>query len=78
LLRRLCDEFGRDYATIEKTVPYGFDVGEDGAKAGEVVEQLRGLGEMGVQTVIGWVVGVDRITLIEVMARDVIPAVAEF
>jgi F420-dependent oxidoreductase-like protein len=77
VLRRLCDEVGRDYDTIEKTVPFGFDVGEDGAKAREVVEQLRGLARLGVQTVIGWVVGVDRMTPIEIMGREVIPAVAD-
>ena len=77
VLRRLCDEVGRDYDTIEKTSPFGFDVGEHGEKAGEVVEQLRWLGGMGVQTVLGWVVGVDRIEPLEVMAREVIPAVQE-
>jgi F420-dependent oxidoreductase-like protein len=77
LLRRLCDEAGRDYDAIEKTAPFGFDVGEDGSKAGEVVEQLRWLSGMGIETVIGWVVGVDRITPLEVMAREVIPAAAE-
>jgi F420-dependent oxidoreductase-like protein len=77
VLRRLCDEVGRDYDTIEKTAPFGFDVGEHGEKAGEVVEQLRWLGGMGVQTVLGWVVGVDRIAPLEVMAREVIPAVQE-
>jgi alkanesulfonate monooxygenase SsuD/methylene tetrahydromethanopterin reductase-like flavin-dependent oxidoreductase (luciferase family) len=78
VLRRLCDEVGRDYDTIEKTVPFGFDVGEDGGKAGEVVEHLRGLAGMGIETVIGWVIGVDRIKPIEIMGREVIPAVAEF
>jgi hypothetical protein len=32
---------------------------------------------MGVETVLGWVVGVDRITPIEVMGREVIPAIAD-
>ena len=77
VLRRLCDEAGRDYDAIEKTAPFGFDVGERGEKAGEVVEQLRWLGGMGVQTVLGWVVGVDRIEPLEIMAREVIPAVQE-
>jgi F420-dependent oxidoreductase-like protein len=76
LLRRLCDEVGRDYDTIEKTVPSGFDVGEDGDKAAEVIGQLRWLASLGVETVIGWVVGVDRITPVEVMGREVIPAAA--
>jgi F420-dependent oxidoreductase-like protein len=78
VLRRLCDEVGRDYDTIEKTVPYGFDVGPNGEKTGEIIEQLRGLAGLGIETVIGWVVGVDRITPIEIMGREVIPAVAEF
>jgi len=77
VLRRLCDEVGRDYGTIEKTAPFGFDVGEDGSKAKDVVGQLRWLSGMGIETVLGWVVGVDQITPIEVMAREVIPAAAE-
>ena len=77
LLRRLCDEAGRDYDAIEKTAPFGFDVGEDGSKAGEVVNQLRWLSSLGIETVIGWVVGVDRIDPIQVMGREVIPAIAD-
>lgn len=77
LLRRLCDERGRDYDTIEKTVPFGFDVGETGERAGEIVEQLRWLAGLGVETVIGWVVGVDRMTPLEVMSRKVIPAAGD-
>jgi len=77
LLRRLCDEEGRDYAAIEKTVPFGFDVGEDGSKADEVIGQLRWLASMGAETVLGWVVGMEKITPIEVMGRRVIPAAAE-
>ena len=78
LLRRLCEEEGRDYDAIEKTAPFGFDVGENGAKAGEVMDQLRWLAGMGIETVLGWVVGVDRITPIEIMAREVIPATLNF
>jgi F420-dependent oxidoreductase-like protein len=77
LLRRLCDEAGTDYDRIEKTAPFGFDVGERGEKVGELIEKLEWLGGMGIETVIGWVVGVDRIRPIEIMGREVIPAVAE-
>lgn len=77
LLRKLCEQEGRDYEAIEKTAPFGFDVGADGSKAGEVINQLRWLASMGIQTVLGWVVGVDQITPIEIMGREVIPAVAE-
>jgi F420-dependent oxidoreductase-like protein len=76
LLRRLCDEAGRDYDAVEKTAPFGFDVGPDGSKAGELVGRLRWLASMGIQTVLGWVVGVDEITPLEIMGREVIPAVA--
>ena len=77
LLRRLCEREGRDYDAIEKTAPFGFDVGPDGAKVAALRDQLRWLAGMGIETVLGWVVGIDRITPIEVMGREVIPAVAE-
>jgi len=77
VLRRLCDEAGRDFDAIEKTAPFGFDVGPDGSKAGEVRKQLEWLAGLGITTVIGWVVGVDSIKPIEVMSREVIPAAAE-
>jgi F420-dependent oxidoreductase-like protein len=76
-LRALCDEIGRDFGELEITVPFGFDVGPDGSKAGEVIGQLRWLAGMGVETVIGWVVGVERIAPLEVMGRTVLPAAAE-
>jgi len=77
VLRRLCDEVGRDYQDIEKTAPYLFDVGEDGEKVPELLDKLHWLAGLGIETVFGWVVGVDRLTPIEVMGRDVIPAVQE-
>jgi F420-dependent oxidoreductase-like protein len=74
--RRLCEAVGRDYDAIEKTCPFRFDVGEDGAGAGPLVDQLRGFARMGIQTVFGRVIGDDRLTPIEIMGREVIPAVA--
>jgi alkanesulfonate monooxygenase SsuD/methylene tetrahydromethanopterin reductase-like flavin-dependent oxidoreductase (luciferase family) len=76
LLRRLCEQEGRDYEAIEKTAPFGFDVGVNGSKVGELIGRLRWLGSMGVQSVFGWVVGVDQIKPLEIMGREVIPAVA--
>jgi F420-dependent oxidoreductase-like protein len=77
VLRRHCEAEGRNYDEIERTCPFLFDVGEDGSKTGELVEQLRGLAQMGIQKVFGRVVGDYRIEPIEIMGRDVIPAVAE-
>jgi hypothetical protein len=39
--------------------------------------QLRWLAGLGIESVFGWVVGVDRIAPLDVMAREVIPAVAD-
>jgi F420-dependent oxidoreductase-like protein len=74
-LRQLCEEAGRDYEKIEKTAPFGFDVSDE-AKIEQLLEQLRWLAGMGIETVYGWVVNVDQITPLEVMGRDVIPQVA--
>jgi alkanesulfonate monooxygenase SsuD/methylene tetrahydromethanopterin reductase-like flavin-dependent oxidoreductase (luciferase family) len=77
LLKRLCEQEGRDHRAIEKTAPFAFDVGEGGSQVGELLGRLRWLAGMGVETVFGWVVGIDRITPIEVMGREVIPAVRD-
>jgi F420-dependent oxidoreductase-like protein len=77
ILRRHCEAEGRNYDSIEKTCAFAFDVGEDGQKVGQVLGQLRWLGEMGVETVIGAVPNVDRISPLEIIGREVIPAVAD-
>jgi F420-dependent oxidoreductase-like protein len=77
VLKRLCEQADRDYDTIEKTAPFGFDVGEGGAKVNELIGQLRWLAGLGIESVFGWVVGVDRIKPLDVMGREVIPAVAD-
>lgn len=76
MLKRLCDEAGRDDGAIEKTSPFGFDVGERGEKVSALIGQLRWLHDMGIETVLGWVVGVERIEPLEIMGREVIPEVA--
>jgi F420-dependent oxidoreductase-like protein len=78
VLRRHCEAEGRDYDSIEKTCAFGFDVGEGGKKVEELIGQLRWLSDMGIETVIGMVPGVDRISPLEIIGREVIPAVAEF
>lgn len=77
ILRQYCEAEGRDYDAIEKTCAFRFDVGEDGAKAGELIGQLRWLAGMGVQTVIGAMSNVERIHPIELVGREVIPAIAD-
>jgi F420-dependent oxidoreductase-like protein len=77
VLRQHCEAEGRDYDTIEKTCMFAFDVGEDGSKSGELIGQLRWLAGMGIQTVLGVVPKVYRITPLEVIGREVIPAIAD-
>jgi len=77
VLREHCEREGRDYDEIEKTCLYTFDVGENGERVGEIIEELRGLAALGVQTVIGSVKGVWRLTPLEIIGREIIPAVAD-
>ncbi|HEX8995997.1 MAG TPA: LLM class F420-dependent oxidoreductase [Ktedonobacterales bacterium] len=76
-LRRFCDEEGRDFNDVEITCPFAFNIGENGEKVGELLNQLRWLAGMGVQTVIGFAPDVDRIKPLEILGREVIPAAAE-
>jgi F420-dependent oxidoreductase-like protein len=76
-LRQHCEAEGRDYDAIEKTCAFAFDVGEDGAKVDDLLGQLRWLASMGIQTVLGAVPQIHRITPLEIIGRKVIPAVAD-
>jgi hypothetical protein len=49
-------------------------VGEDGSKVGDLLRQLRWLDSLGIQTVLRAVLHVDRITPLEVIGREVVPA----
>lgn len=77
VLKRHCEAEGRDYGTVEKTSLFSFDVGEGGAKVGKLIGQLRWLSSMGIQTVIGSVKDVERIEPLEIIGREVIPAVRD-
>ena len=76
VLRAHCDAEGRDYDEITKTCYFRFDVGEKGERAGETVDQLGRLAELGFEVAIGAVADVWKVTPLEVIASDVIPAVA--
>ena len=76
ILRQHCREVGRNYDDIEKTAMFQFDVGEKGEKVGQVIGGLRWLASMGIQTAIGNVPRIDRITPLEIIGEKIIPAVA--
>ena len=78
VLREHCEAEGRDYDEIEKTAYYIFNVGENGERVGETVQRLRELADLGVQTALGMIVDAHKIKPLEIIANEVIPAVAEF
>ena len=76
VLKEHCEREGRDYDDIEKTVLFNFDVGEHGERTAELIEQLRGLAQLGFQVAHGRVTDVWRIEPLEIIGREVIPAIA--
>jgi F420-dependent oxidoreductase-like protein len=78
VLREHCERESRDYNEIEKTAYHVFDVGPNGERVPETVAALKELADRGIDTAIGGVRDVHTITPLEIIGRDVIPAVADF
>ena len=78
MLKRHCDDVGRDYAEIEKTVMGPVDIGADGEKTDEFVETLRGYADLGIQEYHGAPADYWTLTPLEILGERVIPAVADF
>jgi F420-dependent oxidoreductase-like protein len=77
VLRAHCETEGRDYDEIEKTCYYVFNPGEKGEHTGQIVDELGRLAELGFQSAIGAIPDVWRLSPIEAIGADVIPAVAD-
>ena len=77
VLRRHCDAEGRDYDEIQKTALFNFDVGESGERVDEVIEQLRALSAEGFDVAHGRIPDVWNRKQIEIIAKEVVPAVAD-
>ncbi len=75
VLRAHCEREGRDYDEIQKTVLFNFDVA-GGRNTGAIVDRLGELAAIGFDVAHGSVKNVSRIEPIEIIGRDVIPAVA--
>ena len=76
VLRAHCDDLGRDYDSIEKTVITTIDVGENGERAEKLIERCREFAAMGFDEVHGTLRHVSRIAPIEAIGREVIPAIS--
>lgn len=76
VLKRHCEAVGRDYNQIERTILAPFAVG-NGMTINTVIESCRVWAKMGIQHVIfSAVPGVETLTPLELIGRDLIPAVA--
>ena len=78
VLREHCENEGRDYDDIEKTVLYNFDVGEHGERVEQIIDDLKRLAGMGMQVAHGRVIGVSTLRPFEIIGKEIVPAVAEF
>lgn len=76
VLRQHCEDVGRDYDEIKKTVIGRLDPGPRGERADAVLEQLAEWAALGVDHVQTQVAGVSEITPLEVYAERIIPAAA--
>ncbi|MCT9930475.1 LLM class F420-dependent oxidoreductase [Planotetraspora sp. A-T 1434] len=73
VLRAHCEAEGRDYDEIVKTVYYVYDVGQGTQK---IVDDLGHLAELGFSEALGQVKDAHRLTPLETVGAEVIPAVA--
>jgi F420-dependent oxidoreductase-like protein len=77
VLRGHCEDVGRDYDEIEKTVMGPMDPGPDGAGVDALIESMRELAKLGITHYHGSVPDVASIRPLEVLAERVMPAVAD-
>ena len=74
VLKQHCENEGRDYDTITKTVYHILDIGPDGSKVGALVDELGRLHELGIDVALGMVPGLPDLSVLEKFGTDVIPA----
>jgi F420-dependent oxidoreductase-like protein len=77
VLKQHCEDVGRDYDEIEKTVIYNMDLGEKGSRVGDVVEQMRRFAALGFTVTHGSVRNAYDTSQFEIFQREVLPAVAD-
>jgi F420-dependent oxidoreductase-like protein len=78
VLRGHCDDLGRDYDEIEKTVMGPLDPGPNGDKIDGMIDDMRQLASLGISHYHGSIPDVASLSAIELLGERVIPVVAEF
>ncbi|AUG77886.1 monooxygenase [Kitasatospora sp. MMS16-BH015] len=75
VLREHCEREGRDYDTIEKSAYYVLDPGPDGRNVPRILDELGALAELGIETAIGGVPGIENLEPLALLGEQVVPAV---
>jgi alkanesulfonate monooxygenase len=75
VLREHCEREGRDYDSIEKTATTSLALDDDGGTAG-LIERLRALHDIGIETAHGSLPGVDTLAPLEKIGKEVIPVIS--
>ena len=75
VLRQHCEDVGRDYDTIYKTVYYAFNTSHG---AQRIIDDLGTLAGLGFDAAIGGVVNVWDVSPVEFIGSEIIPVVADF
>ena len=78
VLRRHCEDVGRDYDDIEKTVMMGLDPGERGENIDSILENLQKMAALGISHAHGIVPGVWKLDPLTTLGREVVPAIADW
>jgi len=76
VLREHCERLGRSYDDIEKTCVHTFDVGADGERVEQTLDELRRLADLGIAVAHGRVEAVHEPSRVRVIGEQVIPAIA--
>jgi F420-dependent oxidoreductase-like protein len=78
VLKQHCENEGRDYDDITKTVYHLLDTGDNGEKTSELIDELGRLHNLGFSAAIGMVPQVPRLDVLERIGSDVIPVTKAF
>jgi len=76
-LRRLCESYGRDYNSLEKTILGTIRIAPDAMTAEEVLDICVELGELGIEQVILNMPNSHEITPVGIIGNEVIPEVRD-
>jgi F420-dependent oxidoreductase-like protein len=74
VLKQHCEDVGRNYDDIEKTVIFRFDLGENGEKVGDVIAGMRHFASMGFTVTHGGLLRPWQTDQFEIFRKEIIPA----